>query len=186
MADRVMIYIDGSNVYHSLKSVFGYTNLDFEAFCKKLARRRQLVRVYYYNAPVDHTKEPERYKEQQTFFNRMRRIPYLEVRLGRLVYRNWPAERAYEKGIDVKMATDMLTHAFQPLRRRGARQRRQRLRRCASGGQGHGASRGGRAVRRLLVIPTPAGRRRQGGKDRQEVLGGLLEIKANGLLKATR
>lgn len=115
MTERVMIYIDGSNVYHSLKSVFGYTNLDFEAFCKKLARRRQLVRVYYYNAPVDHTKEPERYKDQQTFFNRMRRIPYLEVRLGRLVYRNWPAERAYEKGIDVKMATDMLAQAYHNL-----------------------------------------------------------------------
>ncbi len=115
MADRVMIYIDGSNAYHSLKSIFGYTNLDFEAFCKKLAGRRQLVRVYYYNAPVDHTKEPERYKDQQTFFNRMRRIPYLEVRLGRLVYRNWPAERSYEKGIDVKMATDMIVQAFNNL-----------------------------------------------------------------------
>jgi hypothetical protein len=65
MTDRVMIYIDGSNVYHSLKSIYGYTNLDFEAFTKRLAGRRQLVRVYYYNAPVDHTKEPERYKDQQ-------------------------------------------------------------------------------------------------------------------------
>ena len=89
MPDRVMIYIDGSNVYHSLKSIYGYTNLDFEAFTKKLAGKRQLVRVYYYNAPVDHTKEPERYKDQQTFFNRMRRIPYLEVRLGRLVVPPW-------------------------------------------------------------------------------------------------
>ena len=115
MTDRVMIYIDGSNVYHSLKKIYGYTNLDFEAFTKKLAGRRQLVRVYYYNAPVDHTKEAERYKEQQTFFNRMRRIPYLEVRLGRLVYRNWPAEKAYEKGIDVKKATDMLGQAYRDL-----------------------------------------------------------------------
>ena len=43
---------------------------------------------------------------------RMRRLPYLEMWLGRLIYRNWPNEPPYEKGIDVKLATDMLVHAF--------------------------------------------------------------------------
>jgi uncharacterized LabA/DUF88 family protein len=109
---RVMIYIDGNNLYHSLKDKFGKTNLNFEAFCSKLVGTRHLVRIYYYNAPVDQTKEPERYKDQQKFFDKMRRIPYLELRLGRLIYRNWPNEPSYEKGIDVKVATDLLVHGF--------------------------------------------------------------------------
>ena len=34
------------------------------------------------------------------------------MRLGRLIYRNWPNESPYEKGLDVKLATDMLVHGF--------------------------------------------------------------------------
>lgn len=112
MADiRVMVYIDGSNLYHSLKEAVGRTDIDFQKLCAKLAGDRRLIRVYYYNAPVDQTKEPQRYKDQQRFFNALKDVPYLELRLGRLVYRNWPSVSPYEKGIDVRIATDMLTHA---------------------------------------------------------------------------
>ncbi|MBA7693536.1 hypothetical protein ES703_102122 [subsurface metagenome] len=111
--ERVTIYIDGSNLYHSLKAGFSRTDLDFEKFCNKLLGGRHLVRIYYYNVPLDQTKEPERYKDQQKFFLGMRRLPYLEMRLGRLIYRNWPDEPPYEKGLDVKLATDILVHGFQ-------------------------------------------------------------------------
>ena len=39
-------------------------------------------------------------------------MPYLELRLGRLVYSNWPAAPPYEKGVDIQLATDFLTHSF--------------------------------------------------------------------------
>ena len=110
--ERVMIFIDGSNLYHSLKSQFGHADLNFEAFCRKITGDRRLVRIYYYNAPVDQTKEAEHYQDQQRFFQELRRIPYMEVRLGRLIYRGWPAEPPYEKGIDVMMTTDILLHSF--------------------------------------------------------------------------
>ena len=110
--ERVAIYIDGSNLYHSLKKEFSRVDLDFERFCNKLLGGRHLVRIYYYNVPLDQTKEPPRYKDQQKFFSGMRRLPYLELRLGRLIYRNWPNEPPYEKGLDVKLATDMLVHGF--------------------------------------------------------------------------
>ena len=42
----------------------------------------------------------------------MKSIPYTELRLGRLVYTNWPSVPPYEKGTDVQLAVDMLTHAF--------------------------------------------------------------------------
>ena len=112
MAERVMIFIDGSNVYHSLKGIFGRTDVDMGRFCRKLQNRRQLIRIYYYNAKVGKREEPERYRHQQAFFSGVNAVPYLELRLGRLVYNNWPNVPPYEKGIDVQLTTDMLTHSF--------------------------------------------------------------------------
>ena len=110
--DRVMIFIDGSNLYHSLKSFFQRTDLDIGKFCNKLLEKRRLIRIYYYNARVGLKEEPERYRDQQKFFNSVAAIPYTELRLGRLVYNNWPTAPPYEKGVDIQLATDMITHSF--------------------------------------------------------------------------
>ena len=110
--DRVMVFIDGSNLYHSLRDQLGRTDVYFEKFYRKLVGDRRLVRVYYYNALVDQTRDQQGYANQQRFLDRMRRLPYLEVRLGRLIYRGWPGTPPYEKGIDIKLATDMLVHGF--------------------------------------------------------------------------
>ena len=112
MAERVMIFIDGSNLYHSLKNHFNRTDLDIGRFCRKILRRRQLIRIYYYNAKVGQKQEPELYKQQQAFFAGVNAIPYSELRLGRLVYTNWPSVPPYEKGTDVQLATDMITHNY--------------------------------------------------------------------------
>lgn len=66
--EKVSVYIDGSNLYHSLKDMTNRTDLDFSKFTAKLIGNRKLVRAYYYNAPVDQTKEPLRYRDQQRFF----------------------------------------------------------------------------------------------------------------------
>ncbi len=112
MTERVIIFIDGSNLYHSLKNIFGRTDLDIGKFCHKLQTRRKLIRIYYYNARVGIKEEPERYRDQQAFFAGVNAIPYSELRLGRLVYNNWPSVPPVEKGIDVQLTTDMLTHSF--------------------------------------------------------------------------
>ena len=108
--EKAIIYIDGSNLYHSLRSISRRTDLDFGKFATKLIGNRRLVRAYYYNAPVDQVKEPDTYRSQQQFFQALRNTDYFEVILGRLIYRNWPTEHPYEKGIDIKIATDMLVH----------------------------------------------------------------------------
>ena len=112
MADRVMIFIDGSNLYHSLKGFFKRTDIDIGKFSNKLLEKRQLIRIYYYNARVGQKEEPERYHDQQKFFAGITAIPYCELRLGRLVYNNWPSGPPYEKGVDIQLATDMITHSF--------------------------------------------------------------------------
>lgn len=111
--DRVMIFIDGSNLYHSLKGNLHRTDIDIGLFCQKLIEKRRLVRTYYYNAIVGMKQEPERYRSQQQFFTSVQQVPYLEMRLGRLVYTNaWPNTPPYEKGIDIMLTTDLLTHSF--------------------------------------------------------------------------
>ena len=110
--DRIMIFIDGSNVYHSLKTFFKRTDIDIGKFCNKLLEKRRLIRIYYYNARVGQKEEPERYHDQQKFFAGITAIPYCELRLGRLVYNNWPTAPPYEKGVDILLATDFITHSF--------------------------------------------------------------------------
>ena len=61
---------------------------------------------------VGRREEPERYRNQQAFFASVSAIPYCELRLGRLVYINWPNAPPYEKGIDILLTTDLLTHSF--------------------------------------------------------------------------
>ena len=110
--ERVMIFIDGSNMYHSLKNYFKRTDIDVGKFCSKLLEKRRLIRTYYYNARVGQREEPERYHDQQKFFAGITAIPYCELRLGRLVYNNWPSTPPYEKGVDILLATDMITHSY--------------------------------------------------------------------------
>ena len=109
--DRVMIFIDGSNLYNSLRTGFARTDLDYGRFVAKLAAGRRLVRTYYYGARVDRTRQPEQYRGQQRFLWELSQVPRLELRLERLVYRNWPESAPLEKGVDIKLATDMLLHA---------------------------------------------------------------------------
>ncbi len=108
--NRVMVFIDGSNLYHNLRGGYDRTDIDFAKFCESLCGgSRELLRGYYYNALLDQSREPESYRKQQRFLDRLRRVPNLEVRLGALVYRT-PTSPPVEKGIDVRIATDMLVH----------------------------------------------------------------------------
>ena len=46
---------------------------------------RELVRTYYYNSAYDPLLATEQSKTQQSFFDSLRKTPYLDLRLGRLV-----------------------------------------------------------------------------------------------------
>lgn len=108
--ERVAIFIDGSNFYHQLKDELGTARVDMGKLVHKLLADRMLVRTYYYNAPVDQGNDPARYQAQQRFFDRLRQIPYFQVRLGRLEKR--PSGILVEKGVDLTIAVDMLQLAY--------------------------------------------------------------------------
>jgi uncharacterized LabA/DUF88 family protein len=109
MSERVVIFIDGSNFYFGCVDLIRKAKIDFYKLSQYLSKNRTLIRTYYYNAPLIKEKDEARYKSQQRFFERLKVTPYLELRLGRLVDRNGVL---VEKGIDVNIAIDMLTLAW--------------------------------------------------------------------------
>ncbi len=113
MEDRVAIFIDGSNLYHALRSNFGRYDLNFAEFTKKLCGPRRMFRTYYYNVLQDPTQRAEGYREQQEFLSTLRETPYLEVRLGGT--KMAPGGVPVEKGIDVMLVTDLLHFAWNNL-----------------------------------------------------------------------
>ena len=109
MEDRVAIFIDGSNLYHALRSNFKRYDLNFAEFARKLCGTRRLSRVYYYNVLQDQSQYPEGYREQQEFLEALHHMPYLETRLGGT---KMAQGISVEKGIDVMLATDLLHFAW--------------------------------------------------------------------------
>jgi len=107
--ERVTVFIDGSNFYRCLKQECSKTNVDFSKFAEVVCDGRKLIRIYYYNAVVKREDDEQRYRDQQRFFEKLRDVPYLELRLGRLERRG---TTAVEKGVDVKIATDMFRGAY--------------------------------------------------------------------------
>lgn len=67
------------------------------------------MRVYYYTARLDQTIDPDGYKEQQRFFWPIQQLPYLQLKEGRLAYREGQEPRV--KGVDVQLAVDMVKFA---------------------------------------------------------------------------
>ena len=109
MENRLAIFIDGSNLYHALKSNFKRHDLNFAEFANKLCGSRRLFRTYYYNVLQDPVQRPDGYRDQQEFLDILRKTPYLEVRLGST---KTAQGVSVEKGIDVMLATDLLYFAW--------------------------------------------------------------------------
>ncbi len=108
-SDRVMVFIDGSNLYHVLSQSCGRHDLQFDKFALKLANGRQLQRIYYYNIRQESDTNRNVGLEQQKFLDSLYDTPYVEVRLGIWKQRG---DIMVEKGVDVMLATDLVTNAY--------------------------------------------------------------------------
>lgn len=112
--DRVVVFIDGSNLYHILKNIKiksknKLVEFDFEGFIKYLAKDRKLIRAYYYTAPLDKKKDEKTYSKQQQFFEKLRKIPDFELVLCRMMKEKINGKEVYTvKEDDICLAIDML------------------------------------------------------------------------------
>lgn len=117
---QVMVFIDGGYLRENLKKKWGNDEFSTGVF-QQLVREfvtyvssgnmvGELIRAYYYDAIIDEKEKVEREK-QQKFFDKLRRLPFCALRLGRLVKTE---KRGYkQKGVDILMAVDMLTKAYE-------------------------------------------------------------------------
>ncbi|MBU2562566.1 MAG: NYN domain-containing protein [Nanoarchaeota archaeon] len=108
--EKVIIYIDGSNLYFSAKNTFN-CKINIEKLCKKLVQDDNLVKINYYISPVGES-NPKMYVEQQKFLEKLRKIDKLKIIFGRLEKRKRDGEVYYvEKATDVNLALDLVLDA---------------------------------------------------------------------------
>ncbi len=115
--DRVAIFIDGSNLYHILKAVFGdnktLIEFNFGKFIEYLTNGRKLIRTYYYSAPLDRNKDKNTYSKQQRFFEDLKKLPDFELILCRMQKNNLYGNIIYSvKEDDIHIAVDMVRLAY--------------------------------------------------------------------------
>lgn len=114
--ERIMIFIDGSNHYHIVKSLFPNKTMwlfNFERFIADLSKNRMLVRAYYYTAPLDWKKNEESYRKQQRFFKKLQAIPHFELVLCRMQKVKIDGKIIYQvKEDDIHLAVDMVKLAY--------------------------------------------------------------------------
>ncbi len=106
-----MIFIDGSNLYHSLKKNFNTVKIDFEKFCSFLAGEDDLIAIFYYTAPLHQKDDPIAYQSQQKFLANLEKVKRLKISFGRLERRE--NNHKVEKGVDVKLVVDLMKNAFE-------------------------------------------------------------------------
>lgn len=117
---RVVLFIDGSNFYYGLKSIYKeekeLSNFNFLKLGEKLAGKEDLIRVYYYNAPLDYKNNPGKYAKQQKFFDKVKSTDKVKLILSRLQKRKIKGTDKYYsviKGDDIHLASDMIKGAYE-------------------------------------------------------------------------
>lgn len=116
--ERVAIYFDGSNTYNKLKTLGlpeeGH-RFDFSAFVAHIVSGRDLISKRYYVGIVrnhDHSEKSETLvRKQQQFLETLRSASF-EIKPGRIMY---DGGRIREKGVDVKLAVDLVIGAADDL-----------------------------------------------------------------------
>lgn len=116
--ERICIFIDGSNFYHSVKDTFNLhdSQIDFAKLIEILRKDRLLIGTYYYNAPLDINYNKEVYWKQQKFFADLRKISALHIILTHMRKTKQGGKVYYSvKGDDIHLAIDMVSFAYENL-----------------------------------------------------------------------
>ncbi len=113
MRERIVIFIDGSNLFHGLR----YLNIkiDYSKLVDFLKRDRYLVRTYFYTA-VPQEKDVKKGTPEWDSLMRQRRfldeLSLMGIKVKTSNLRKLPSGEYLEKEVDIMLATDMLSLAF--------------------------------------------------------------------------
>jgi len=115
--ERVAIFIDGSNFYHSTKKILKMDErINFQKFLDVLTGNRKLVDAFYYVAPLDITADRQKFKKHKKFLDSIKKIPNFNVILCTLKKLKNNGKYIYLiKGDDVRLSHDILMGAVKDL-----------------------------------------------------------------------
>lgn len=116
--ERVSIFIDGNNFYHGLRNLYGkdksLKKFNFAEFINYLTKENKSIGIFYYNAQLDKSKNSQKFDSQKEFFEKLKQIPKLNLRLCKLLKRKLPHLKGYYyvlKEDDIHMAVDIVEGA---------------------------------------------------------------------------
>ena len=109
---RNLIAIDGSNFYYKLKDLKLHNKIfDYRAFCSWLTEGQKYSCTYYVGAVRQQegdAKSKKMYAKQRAFLSSLKKQG-VRIELGYIM----KSDGYHEKGVDVKIAVDLLTGAYE-------------------------------------------------------------------------
>ena len=121
---RIAIFIDGSNFYNGSRMVIKQTAINFQTFGQILLNYvknkfpelfpEASFHIYYYNSLMDPRYDSQGYERQNSFLQRLHKMPQLTLKMKRLLYEKVEGAENYyaeEKGVDLQISMDMITMA---------------------------------------------------------------------------
>lgn len=119
---RIMVFIDNSNVYQSLKALNKIDkqwpkSYNPQILAERLSGKRKLVKIFFYCAPPpeylkrDKDSGKKTYWTQISYYEEVKKLPNLELK-----YAYWTGtkgEDLHEKNLDSQLIVDMQTEAMQ-------------------------------------------------------------------------
>ena len=111
--ERIAIFIDGSNLYHSLKKI--REKIDFKKLIAGLVGSRELVNVFYYTTSLNIKEDEKRYWEHQRFLEEIKKIPKFNVVLCNLkkIKQDDGSFKYFIKGDDARLIHDFVVGAYE-------------------------------------------------------------------------
>jgi uncharacterized LabA/DUF88 family protein len=120
MPERVMVFIDGANLYNCIKESLGIgKNVKVDILGTKLANGRELVRTYYYNSPAPPSVDQAGF---QRYWSKLGWLNNVRPRLGRIIPKYIDVEcpdchkilvhkTHIQKGVDTRIVVDVISLA---------------------------------------------------------------------------
>ncbi|HIP42952.1 MAG TPA: NYN domain-containing protein [Aquifex aeolicus] len=113
MNERLMIFIDGSNLFHGIRHL--NIKVDYSKLVEFLREGRYLVRAYFYTA-VPQEKDVKKGTPEWDSLMRQRRfldeLSLMGIKVRTANLRKLPGGEFLEKEVDIMLATDMLSLAY--------------------------------------------------------------------------
>ena len=99
-----MIFIDGSNLFRSVRQYHAGVRIDYEKLRDVLTDGRNLVNIYFFGSRPIPPKEA-----QEKFYNKLQELGYTTHIVNLKYYKGGTPK---EKGVDTSLVIEMLIHAF--------------------------------------------------------------------------